>query len=49
VLHHVSAYCLTFLITLSTLKQHHIMIPEDKQIWDTAYDKVSDDLNNLAT
>ncbi len=48
-LHHVSAHGLTSLTTLSTLKQHHNVISEDKNIWDPAYNKEFDGLNNLPT
>jgi hypothetical protein len=46
ILCHVSAHSL---IALSTLKHHYKAAPEDKQIWDAAYDAEFDGLNTLPT
>jgi hypothetical protein len=49
VLRHVSAHGLSSLIAPTSLKQHHSMPPMDKAIWDSAYDKEYNGLNNLPT
>jgi len=49
VLRHVSAYGLKSLLAPTPLKQHQHLNPEDKQIWDLAYDEEYDGLESLPT
>jgi hypothetical protein len=49
VLCHVSAHGLKLLVVPTTLKHHHFLDPEDKAIWDAAYEKGYDGLESLLT
>jgi hypothetical protein len=49
VLWHVSAHGLQSLLAPTSLKAHHKLSPEDKSIWDAAYDEEYDGLESLPT
>jgi hypothetical protein len=49
VLGHVSAHFLSSLIAPTSLKSHQSMSPNDKAIWDAAYDEEYDGLESLPT
>jgi len=49
VLRHVSAHGLKSLVAPSSLKKHLQLDPDDKRIWDAAYDKEYDGLESLPT
>jgi len=49
VLRHVSAHGLKNLLAPTSLKSHQSMDPDDKMIWDAAYDEEYDGLESLPT
>jgi hypothetical protein len=49
VLRHVSAYGLKSLLAPTSLKQHQHLDPQEKQVWDLAYDEEYDGLESLPT
>jgi hypothetical protein len=49
VLRHVSAHGLHSFIVPSSLKQHSNMLPQDKLIWDEAYNEEYDGLASIPT